>query len=77
MKKTVIRKWSLYAFAFLAVTAIALFQQHSKNVEAERVAEQDARCAKQAASPYVPFKADFDCVGWKRVKSDVPLPIAG
>lgn len=77
MKNSVIRKRLPYAFALLAIAAVGLYQLYSKNAEAEHVAERDTRCAKQAAAPYVPFKGDFNCVGWKSVKSDVPLPIAG
>lgn len=77
MKNSVIRKQMPCALVLLAIAAIGVFQLHFKSAEAERVAERDTRCAKQAAVPYAPFKGDFGCVGWKSIKSDMPLPLAG
>ncbi|MBP5947962.1 hypothetical protein [Pseudomonas sp. P9(2020)] len=77
MKNLVGRKRMQCALVFLAIAAIGVFQLHLKSAEAERVAERDTRCAKQAAVPYAPFKGDFGCVGWKSIKSDMPLPLAG
>ena len=64
-------------FCVFAVLAMVLFQQHSKNVEAERLKALDVRCAAQAAKPYVPFKNDLGCMEWKPVRSDIPLPLEG
>lgn len=70
----VIHKWFPLVLAVLALGGIVLFQQYSRYAEAQQIAEQDARCEKKAAAPYVPFKSDLGCIGWKRIRSDIPLP---
>lgn len=75
--KSADRKWPPLVLAVFAFVVLGLFQAYSKQVESSRIADQDSRCAKQAAAPYVPFKGDLDCVGWKRIKSDIPMPIQG
>jgi hypothetical protein len=56
----------------VAVIATVMIQKG----DAQRTDERDARCAKQAAAPYVPFKSDASCIGWQR-KSGSPLSIEG
>lgn len=70
--KAVNRYWLVVALAVVAVIATVMVQKG----DAQRIAERDARCAKQAAAPYVPFKSDASCMGWQR-KSDIPLSIEG
>nr|ARJ57929.1 hypothetical protein [Pseudomonas fluorescens] len=74
------RKWPLLWLAPVAVMAVATinqYVQHTRQVEARLSAERDTRCSTQLVTPYVPFKDSLDCVGWKRIKSDIPLPAEG
>lgn len=64
--------WLVFTLAVVAAIATVMVQKG----DAQRIAQRDARCAKQAAAPYVPFKSDASCIGWQR-KSDSPLSIEG
>lgn len=71
------RKYFLLFLVTFAVVATWQYLQHLDHVEAQRVAARDIRCAKQAATAYEPFKDRLECVGWSRIKSDIPLPVEG
>lgn len=73
----IIRKYLPLFLVTFAVVATWQYLQHLDHVEAQRIAERDNRCAKEAATPFVPFKDRHECVGWTRLKSDGPLPAEG
>lgn len=62
MKNSFIRTWLPLVILSSVVIAAVVSQQYSLSAAAERAAERDARCAKQAASVYVPFKDHLDCL---------------
>lgn len=66
MKKSFIRTWLPLVILSSAAIATVVFQQYSLSAAADLAAERDARCAKQAASVYVPFKDHLDCVTWSQ-----------
>lgn len=75
--KSAARKWSSLVLAVFAFVGLVLFQAHSKQVESQRIAERDSRCAKHVATPPAPLRSDLGCLGWKGTRSDIPLPAQG
>lgn len=73
----IIRKYLPLFLVTFAVVATWQYLQHLDRLEVQRIAERDTRCAKQAATAYAPFKGRLECVGWSRIKSDIPLPAEG
>ena len=69
MKKTVL-------VVFGAAMFVGWMQYQAVAEDKARIAEQDARCAKERAKPPAHFKSSLDCITWYP-KSDIPLPAAG